>query len=79
MIHRNNPKHKIFRFDIQSEMATKTEFKTVVKRRVVRGTDGENGERERERGRFFNFFLSSFLSKIYENRTVGFRRSIRQS
>ena len=30
MIHRNNPKHEIFRFDIQSEMATETEFKTLV-------------------------------------------------
>ena len=30
MIHRNNPKHKIFRFNIQSEMATETEFKTLV-------------------------------------------------
>ena len=29
MIHRNNPKHEIFRFDIQSEMATETEFKTL--------------------------------------------------
>ena len=30
MIHRNNPKHEIFRFDIQSEMATEIEFKTLV-------------------------------------------------
>ena len=30
MIHRNNPKHEIFRFDIQSKMATETEFKTLV-------------------------------------------------
>ena len=30
MIHRNNPKHEIFRFDIQSEMATETEFKTLL-------------------------------------------------
>ena len=30
MIHRNNPKHEVFRFDIQSEMATETEFKTLV-------------------------------------------------
>ena len=29
IIHRNNPKHEIFRFDIQSEMATETEFKTL--------------------------------------------------
>ena len=30
--------------------------------------------------RFFNFFfLSSFLSQIYENRIVDFRRSRRQS
>ena len=33
--------------------------------------------RIRERERFF--FLSLLLSKIYENRTVGFRRSKRQS
>ena len=30
MIHRNNPKHEIFRFDIQSEMAIETEFKTLL-------------------------------------------------
>ena len=30
MIHRNNPKHEIFRFDIQSEIATETEFKTLL-------------------------------------------------
>ena len=34
----------------------------------------ENGEREKD-----FFFLSLFLSKIYENRTVGFHRSKRQS
>ena len=32
-----------------------------------------------ERERFFLFFLSSLLSKIYGNWTVGFRRSRRQS
>ena len=37
-------------------------------------------ERKREREReIFVYFLSSFLSKIYGNRTVGFRRSKRQS
>ena len=30
MVHWNDPKHEIFRFDIQSEMATETEFKTLV-------------------------------------------------
>ena len=34
---------------------------------------------ERERKIFFLFFLSSLLSKIYGNRTRGFRRSRRQS
>ena len=29
MIHRNNSKHEIFCFDIQSEMATETKFKTL--------------------------------------------------
>ena len=29
IVHRNDPKHEIFRFDIQSEMAIETEFKTL--------------------------------------------------
>ena len=35
------------------------------------------GEREERERRFF--FISSLLTKIYENRTIGFRRSKRQS
>ena len=29
-VHRNDPKRKIFCFDIQFEMATETEFKTLI-------------------------------------------------
>ena len=38
--------------------------------------DEQTGESMEERGReILNFFLSSFLSQIYGNLTVGFRRA----
>ena len=40
---------------------------------MKRGREASGGEREDERN-FIFLFLSSFLSQIYENRTVGFRR-----
>ena len=44
----------------------------------TRGTDGREGEREeRERENFL--FFSLVLSKIYENRTIVFLQSKRQS
>ena len=45
-----------------------------------RGDDGR-GEREESvpRDIFIYFFFFSLLSKIYGNRTIGFRRSRRQS
>ena len=36
--------------------------------------DEQTGESVEEREKIFNFFLSSFLSQIYENLTIGFRR-----
>ena len=53
--------------------------KKKIKTKIKKKSQKETGEGERLRERNFIFFLSSFLSKIYENRTVGFRWSRRQS
>ena len=47
------------------------------KRKVRR--KGREGEREKREKNFCVFFLSSLLSKVYENWTVGFCWSKRQS
>ena len=58
----------------------KKEKKKKDKSRLQGWTDSGNElEREREKTIFFLFIFSLFLSQIYENRTVGFRRSRRQN
>ena len=63
MIHRNNPKHEIFRFDIQSEMATETEFKTLLSR--VTGLGRSMEHLHSSIIRFFFLQVLFFVFKTY--------------